>query len=754
MNNKTKLVFNFCIFIFLFSLAQNKAQANDALWQEIHAKARSSQSLFPFVNSRVFMLDEEKMQRLLRQSQYARKGSKATAIPLPLPNGNTVFVIAVVSEVLPPRLAQKYPQIRTYKLLSEQDEITSGRLDFTPLGFHAMLQTDNGEIIYIDPVSKDSTDSTQSTTSRHYYSYSQKDQHPTTPHQCDLKQQFPKQFKQQSSNYPSYHTDQYRKKSASNTNLHHYRIAIAATGEYTRLEGGTVTAALSAIVTTINRINQIYERDLGIHFTLVNNNDEIIYSNADSDPYTNGKLQLLILENQQVLDSIIGESNYDIGHVFGTSGGGLAIINSLCSANSKAKGTSGISQPNSENFYIDFVAHEIGHQLGATHTFNGESGLCSGDTRTARTAVEPGSGSTIMAYTGICGSDNLQPQADAMFHISSIEQIKKNLPSNCGTQIANANQAPTVNAGKDYTIPAGTPFVLQGSASDPENDPLTYSWQQIDAGSRSSVQHDLGNNALFRAYLPNNSPSRTFPRLSDILNHQQTKGETLPNTTRELNFKLTVQDGEKNTSSDQLTLHVEHTGGRFALDLPYAQYTIGDNTELTWNVANTNQAPISCSDIDISLSVDSGKTFDTLLASDVVNNGKTSLYLPNDLTPTDTARFKIACSNNIFFAISYHDFTLSYATSDHQNAPLSEPNITIQANTQTKKEPNNTQNSYAKMKAGAFHPIILLLLFLITIFSFIQPKSHPVFPIDTLHFSTNIPQHRVTHANGATCLTT
>ncbi len=708
MNNKTKLVFNFCILLFLFSLVQNKAQANDDLWQEIHAKARSSQSSFSFANSRAFILDEDKMQRLLTQSQYSRKGSKAITIALPLPNGKTVNVTPVVSNVLPPQLAKKYPQIRTYKLLSQQHEIINGRLDFTPSGFHAMLQTNNGEIIYIDPVS---TDSTLSTTNRHYYSYSQKDRHPTTPHQCDLKQQFQKQ----SSNPISHNTYQYSKKSPNNSNLHHYRIAIATTGEYTRLQGGTVTRALSAIVTTLNRINQIYERDLGIHFTLVNNNDEIIYTNAGSDPYTNGKSHLLILENQQTLDSIIGQSNYDIGHVFGTSGGGLAIIDSLCSAKSKAKGTSGISQPNSENFYIDFVAHEIGHQLGATHTFNGDSGLCSGDTRTARTAVEPGSGSTIMAYTGICGSDNLQPQADAMFHIASIEQIKKNIPSHCGTQTANSNQAPTVNTGKDYTIPAGTPFLLQGSASDPENDPLTYSWQQIDTGSRSSVHHDLGNNALFRAYLPNNSPSRTFPTLSDILSHQQTKGETLPNTTRELNFKLTVQDGKKNTISDQLTLHVEHTGSRFALDLPYLHYTIGDNTELTWNVAKTNQAPISCPDIDIYLSVDSGKTFDTLLATDVINNGKTSVYLPNDLIPNKNARFKIACSNNIFFAISYHDFTLSYAASDHQDAPIPESNISIQANTQTKEESNSTQNSYEKMKAGALHPIIFLLVILLSI---------------------------------------
>ena len=544
MNNKTKPALHqnhidgILLFIFsiLFSLL-NVAQANDVLWQETHPKARSSQTPFPFTNSRAFILDEEKMQRLLKQSQYARKGGELTAIPLPLPNGETVFVTAVVSEVLPPELAKKYPQIQAYKLIDKHNGIINGRLDFTESGFHAMLQTDSGETVYIDPVS---IDLTSPSNSRRYYSYQQKDQHSTTPHQCDLKDQSQKKsfINLEESGY------QYQKKSSRNFDLYHYRIAIAATGEYTRLQGGTVSLALSAIVTTINRINQIYERDLGIHFTLVKNNDEIIYTNAYSDPYSNGKSHQLILENQQTLDAVIGESHYDIGHVFGTSGGGLAIINSLCSASSKAKGTSGISQPNTENFYIDFVAHEIGHQLGATHTFNGNSGLCSGNTRTARTAFEPGSGSTIMAYTGICGSDNLQSEADAMFHIGSIQQIRKNIEqkssSSCGTHTSNLNQAPIVNAGKDYTIPASTPFRLQGSASDPEKDHLTYSWQQIDTGSSASVNHDGGNNALFRARLANSSASRTFPLLSDILTHQKTKGETLPNTQRLLNFKLMV----------------------------------------------------------------------------------------------------------------------------------------------------------------------------------------------------------------------
>jgi hypothetical protein len=410
-------------------------------------------------------------------------------------------------------------------------------------------------------------------------------------------------------------------------------------------------------------------------------------------------------------------NNYDIGHVFGTSGGGLAIIDSLCSTNSKAKGTSGINNPNSENFYIDFVAHEIAHQFGATHTFNGNTGLCAGSTRTARTAFEPGSGSTIMAYTGICGSDNLQKEADAMFHIGSIEQIKNSIANaSCGTHSRNSNQPPVVYAGRDYTIPAGTPFTLQGSATDPENDFLSYSWQQIDVGGSSPVNYDTGNNALFRAHLATASPARTFPKLESILSHRKINGETLPFTQRSLNFKFSAQDGKRNTTSDQLSLHVQNTGTRFALDLPYAHYTIGESTKLTWNVAKTNLAPINCSDIDIYLSSNGGKTFSNKLASNIINNGSASVYIPNDIDPSDQGRFKIACSDNIFFAISYRDFELGYDSSDHEASPLSEPSLNISAKGQVNNG-NNQELAPAygneKMRGGSFSPFMLFLIGLV-----------------------------------------
>ena len=210
---------------------------------------------------------------------------------------------------------------------------------------------------------------------------------------------------------------------SSPESLLNYRIAIAATGEYTAKHGGTVEGALAAITTSLNRVNLVMERDLGIHLSLVENNHLLISTDPESDPFTKTDLVELVAENQAFIDTVIGTDNYDLGHLFTTKGGGLAAIASACNSYRKAQGVSGISNPVSDSFDLDFVAHEIGHQLGATHTFNSSQGLCSGNTRTARTAFEPGSGSSIMSYAGYCGLDNLQSNTDAMYHIGSIQQI-------------------------------------------------------------------------------------------------------------------------------------------------------------------------------------------------------------------------------------------------------------------------------------------------------------------------------------------
>ncbi len=450
--------------------------------------------------------------------------------------------------------------------------------------------------------------------------------------------------------------EQSRTAAKAGETLNTYDLAIAATAEYTTYFGSQANA-LSAIVTTINRVNAIYERDLSIHFNLVTGTNTI-YTNASSDPYTNGDASSMIEQNQENLDddNVLGSANYDIGHVFGvdSGGNGLAVVEALCDSNSKAMGMTSSANPTGDAFDIDFVAHEIGHQVGGTHTFNGTTGSCYGN-RESSTAFEPGSGSSIMAYAGICGSsNNLQSNSDAMFHAASIAQILSYTTSGTGASCATAsslsNTNPTVNAGSDYTIPAGTPFVLTGSGSDANGDTLTYAWDQIDAGTASNMNVDKGDNALFRSHLPSSSASRTFPQMSDLVNNTASAGEYLPVTSRYLNFRLEARDGKGGTAYDDSKITAINTGSAFAVTYPTStSLTANTLQSVTWNVASTDQAPINCSTVNIDLSTDSGSTFATLLAG-ATNNGSASVTLPSTLGTKNYLRVK--CTNNVFFALS------------------------------------------------------------------------------------------------------
>lgn len=455
-------------------------------------------------------------------------------------------------------------------------------------------------------------------------------------------------------------------KTTNGTVLRTYRTAVAATGEYTAFFGGTVANAQAAIVAAINRVSGVYEKELAIRLTLVANNTSIVYTDAASDPYTNGNGSAMLGQNQTNLDAVIGSANYDLGHVFSTGGGGVAGLGVVGQAGVKARGVTGSSSPTGDAFWIDYVAHEMGHQFGANHTFNGTQGSAAGN-RNGSTAYEPGSGSTIMGYAGICGTDNLQSFSDAVFNFSSLDEITNYVTGVAAaggfTQVATGNTPPTANAGPSYTIPANTPFFLTGSGSDADGDAITYLWEERDLGPAQAMvgQTDNGASPIFRVFTPTASPTRFFPQLSSVLNGTSVIGEILPTTNRTMNFRLTVRDNKANggayTMADTTVKSVV-TGSAFQVTAPNTAvtWTGGGVQTVTWNVAGTTGNGINAALVDIALSTDGGLTFPTLLAAGTPNDGSETVTIPN--LPTGTARIRVKPTDNIFYDVSDTNFTI------------------------------------------------------------------------------------------------
>ena len=437
-----------------------------------------------------------------------------------------------------------------------------------------------------------------------------------------------------------------------------YRLAVAATGEYTQFHGGSKTDALSAITTTINRVNEIYERDLSVTFQLIPDEKNIIYTNPVTDPYSNDDIEALVDENALNLSSLgaLNRSQYDIGHLFSAGDvSGLSAVASVCNPTTKAMGVTGIRRPIGDAFSVDFVAHEIGHQLGATHTFNS---YCGSAQRTQETAVEPGSGSTIMSYAGVCDVNDIQNHVDPQFHAISIFQIsdyvRNSGGSQCGFIKSTSNNEPTVSAGPDYSIPIGTPFILKASGNDSDGDKLTYTWEQMDTGQASDKNVDTGDNAFFRSRLASTSSTRYIPRIIDLFNNTPSDGERLPIYERNAHFIATVRDGRGGIATDRMTMRFVETNNFFEVISHQSAGTLtaGDTTTVNWTVADTDRSPINCKQVDISL-IDS-KQYKQLLKT-TANDGSEAVSLPDGIVSMSRARVMVECNNRPFFSLSAGD---------------------------------------------------------------------------------------------------
>ncbi|MEM8679327.1 MAG: reprolysin-like metallopeptidase, partial [Planctomycetota bacterium] len=448
--------------------------------------------------------------------------------------------------------------------------------------------------------------------------------------------------------------------------LRTYRLANASTVEYTNFHGGTRANGMAAIVTAINRVTGIYEVELTIRLELIANNDQLVFTNATGDSYSNSNGVAMLSQNQAVIDSTIGNANYDVGHVFSTGGGGVAGLGVVGLTGQKARGVTGLGAPIGDPFYVDYVAHEIGHQYGGSHTFNGDSGSCGGQ-RSGSSAYEPGSGSTIQAYAGICGNDNLQSNSDPYFHFRSLDQMLAhvdNVVPSTGTRTATGNSEPVADAGPNYEIPAGTPFMLTGSGTDVDGDTLTYNWEQRDLGPQSDLNAaDQGSIPLFRSRLATLSPTRFFPREQNLIaNNYNQGGEKLPTEERRMDFRLTVRDnasGGGGIDTDNMWVDINDTGAPFRVTSQNSGGVwLGGATEtITWDVAGTTASPINTLNVDIYISDDGGFTYDIPLALNIPNDGSHIFSVPTDLEISD-ARLMVKGAGNIFFDINDQNFSI------------------------------------------------------------------------------------------------
>ena len=637
--------------------------AAPTLWtlsDEQEVPAPGQRKLFP-VSYRLARLNTQAFQAF-QPLIPSEKSGEYLSIDLPAPDGSTRTFHVFESVMMEKPLADKFPMIKTYTGICADDPLVTAKLDFTLFGFHAKV-FDGQKTYFIDPYTDIQSD---------WYIVFYKNQYAKAVHQrmhCEAEQENELMAPQDAVQIDGQALPSISYKQ-NGTNKRNYRLALACTMEYSAAVGGatpTKASVLSAMVTSMNRVNGVFERDFSMHATLVANNDTLIYLPGGTDPYTNNNGSTMLGQNQTTVNARIGSANYDFGHVFSTGGGGIASLGSVCNNSTKAQGVTGSPNPVGDPFDIDYVAHEMGHQFGGSHTFNSVTGSCSGN-RSGTSAYEIGSGTTIQAYAGICGSDNIQNNSDDYYHIRSLEQMTGTNVMACAANTPSNNALPVLApiAGT-FIIPYKTPFELTASGTDTDNDPLTYCWEEYDRGGSGAAWDAVTTVApIFRSFDPSPSPTRTFPERTRLMqNVESYKGEVLSVNARILRFRCTLRDlhngyGAFYTSTDTLRLDVRTTTGLFRVTSQNTSgitWTGSSPQTVTWDVAGTSGAPFNTATVDIFVSTDSGKTWPHVLATNVPNTGSASVLSPN--MDADGARIKVKANGNVYFDLNDNYFRIT-----------------------------------------------------------------------------------------------
>ena len=628
----------------------------DRLWSRGSKKSTSEvfENKNNINNPKIYSLDIEGLKNALVKAPKRLGGNVKSELIISFPNSEGRMENFKVSENsnFDPELAAKYPGIKSYVGQGLENPDSTIYFSVSPLGLSSMEIYGDKSAVFIEPYTKDLST---------YVVYRKSDKKDNLNiFECTVIDVAQKGI-----------SNTIARPNADDAKLRTFRLALSSTGEYTTYFGGTKANALAAMNNTMTRVNGVFEKDFAARMVLIANNDAVIYTNAATDPYSPAtQLSNWNAQLQSTLTSVIGEANYDVGHLFGASGGGgnAGCIGCVCTNGSKGSAYTSPADgiPSGDNFDIDYVAHEFGHQFGGNHTFshaNEGSGV----------NMEPGSGSTIMGYAGITGQD-VQPHSDAFFHAISIQQITNNIKSKtCPVVTLTGNSIPTANAGLDYTIPKETPFVLTGTGTDANGDPLTYIWEQTDNASPS--QTGINSAAIatkvsgptFRSWTPQTTPVRYFPRMATVLaGATATAGtdinvEALSNVARTLNFRFTVRDnraGGSGNNSDDAVLTVNAAAGPFVVTSQNVAttYAGGTSQTITWDIAGTTTNGVNAANVDILWSTDSGTTWTTLLAG-TPNDGTQAVTIPS--AATTTGRIMVKGSNHIFFDVNNANITVN-----------------------------------------------------------------------------------------------
>lgn len=648
----------FCVLLTLYS-ATSFAQFN--LLKETSKARLPEENIFARSHNpekyELYTINHKQLLETVKDAPRLSNNPSNVVLKFPDANGKTVSFWIYDNPVMEEELAQDIPNIRSLKGVNIENPSTSLSISLSDIfGLHVMGMKTDGSVYYIDSFTKDLNT---------VIIYDRSDlESPKTNFICLTE------------------GNETVEKSLSNQTLsldnkkRTFRLALACTTEYanfhiskapTNVPNVTIkqkkNIVLAAMNVTLTRLNQIFERELNIHLNLIANNRDIIF--VTSDNFSNNNANALIDESQIEINKIIGSSNYDIGHTFSTGGGGLASLGSVCNSWSKAQGITGSPSPVGDPYDVDYVAHEMGHQFGANHTFNNS---CQFNINWP-TAMETGSGSTIMSYAGIC-TPNVQMNVDPYYHYVSIQEMQTFLSTaTCAQQITISNNAPVVSPLVSKTIPYGTPFILSTTATDSDGDQLTYTFEQTNTEIATQPPlENATNGPAFRSMAPNNNNYRSFPSESTVLAGTtnsngivSSEWERLANRARTYSFVTTVRDNNPNGGRVVYTQPVLITAantGPFVITYPNnnpsvteSVWNTGTTKNITWNVAGTTTNNINVTHVNILISTDNGVTY-TSLVSNTPNDGNETITIPTSLNNTYEGRIKIEAVGNIFYSVS------------------------------------------------------------------------------------------------------